>query len=427
MLEYTKKYFAASKSGKKCIFAPKWQLMIRFGIIREGKTPPDSRVPLTPEQCKAIQRQYEVDLTVQPSPGRCYTDAEYQKAAVQMSEALEDREVLLGVKEVPIDQLIPNKTYLFFSHTIKQQAYNRDLLQAVVAKNIRLIDYEVLTDEKGQRLIAFGKFAGMVGAHNALLTYGLRTGAFDLPRMHSFYDYAATKAAYQKMSWPNIKIVLTGTGRVGNGAALVLRDMGIREVSAEDFLAQNFEETVFTQLKVKDYVAHRRGIPFTPQDFYKKPADYQSIFAPFTKVADVMINGIYWDNDAPAFFSVKEMQAPDWKMNVIADVTCDIAPVSSIPSTLRASTIAEPFFGFDPETGQEIPAFSGSGVDMMTIDNLPNELPRDASKAFGAQFIAHILPEFFKSDSDILLRATVAQQGDLGPHFEYLRDYLEGA
>lgn len=400
--------------------------MIKFGIIREGKLPPDSRVPLTPLQGKTMQTQYEADLKIQASPGRCYTDAEYRAVDLPMTEDLSDRDVLLGVKEVPIEQLIPNKTYLFFSHTIKQQAYNRELLQAIVAKNIRLIDYEALTDARGQRLIAFGKFAGMVGAHNALLTYGLRTLTFDLPRMHSFYDYAAAKALYQEMEWPAVKIVLTGTGRVGNGAALVLRDMGIREVTPADFLTEKYQEAVFTQLQVKDYVAHQDGIAFEPPDFYKQPAAYNSIFLPFAKVADIMINGIYWDNAAPAFFSVREMQDPDWKMNVIADVTCDIAPVSSIPSTLRASTIAEPFFGFDPQTGQEVSAFSGSGVDMMTIDNLPNELPRDASAAFGAQFIKYILPEFFKSESDILLRATVAQNGGLGPHFAYLRDYLDG-
>lgn len=411
---------------KKCIFAAKLPLMIKFGIIREGKTPPDSRVPLTPQQCQWITQQFDVDLKVQPSSGRCYSDEEYLAAQQHLVEDLSDREVLLGVKEVPMDQLIPNKTYLFFSHTIKKQAYNRPLLQAIVNKNIRLIDYEVLTNERGLRLIAFGKFAGMVGAHNGLLTYGLRTGAFELPRMNSFYDYAEAKALYQQMEWPAIKIVLTGTGRVGEGAALVLRDMGIREVSPQDFLSEKYEEAVFTQLKVSDYVARKNGADFTNEDFYRHPAAFEGTFLPFTEVADIMINGIYWDNAAPVFFSVKEMQNPDWKIKVIADVTCDIAPVASIPSTLRASTIDDPFFGFDPETGQEIPAFTGKGVDMMTIDNLPNELPRDASAAFGEQFIEHILPEFYRAESDILLRATVAQNGDLGPHFEYLREYLEG-
>lgn len=397
---------------------------MKFGIIREGKVPPDARVPLNPAQCAAVLKDFDLELLVQPSSGRCFEDAEYQSAGIPMQADVSQCEVLLGVKEVPIDQLLSNKTYLFFSHTIKAQAYNQPLLKAAVEKNIRLIDYEVLTDELGRRLIAFGKFAGMVGAHNGLLTYGLRTGAFDLQRMHLFRDYAEAKAAYAKMNWPAVKIVLTGTGRVANGAALVLRDMGIQQLTPAEFLSQDFQGPVFTQLSIQDYVARKDGASFEDHDFFQHPQNYESIFAPYTQVADIMVNGIYWDNAAPAFFSKEEMSDPAWNIGVIADVTCDIAPVSSIPSTLRASTIADPFFAYDPKSHQEVAAFTKGAIDMMTIDNLPNELPRDASTAFGQQFIEHILPEFFKPESDILLRATIAQNGDLGPHFEYLRDYL---
>ncbi|MEM6380520.1 MAG: NAD(P)-dependent oxidoreductase, partial [Bacteroidota bacterium] len=391
---------------------------MKFGIIREGKVPPDARVPLNPEQCASVLKEFDLELIVQPSPGRCFGNSEFLELNIPMQEDVTNCEVLLGVKEVPIEQLIPNKTYLFFSHTIKEQAYNQPLLKAVIDKNIRLIDYEVLTDELGRRLIAFGKFAGMVGAHNGLLTYGLRTGAFQLQRMHQFKDYAEAKAAYTSMSWPPIKIVLTGTGRVANGAALVLRDMSIRQVEPSAFLSQDFIEPVFTQLGISDYVERKDGASFEDQNFFQNPQDYQSIFEPYTKVADIMINGIYWDNAAPAFFKKEAMAETEWKIGVIADVTCDIAPISSIPSTLRASTIADPFFAYDPNTHQEVPAFTKGAIDMMTIDNLPNELPRDASTAFGTQFIEHILPEFFKVESDILLRATVAQDGNLGPHFE---------
>lgn len=399
---------------------------MKFGIIREGKVPPDARVPLNPIQCASILKDFDLELLVQPSPKRCFGDEEYQGLEIPMQEDITKCDVLLGVKEVPIDQLIPNKTYLFFSHTIKAQVYNQPLLKAVIDKNIRLIDYEVLTDDLGRRLIAFGKFAGMVGAHNGLLTYGLRTGAFDLQRMHQFKDYAEAKAAYATMEWPPVKVVLTGNGRVANGAALVLKDMGIQQVSPKDFLAKEFTKAVFTQLSVEDYVAREDDTSFEVQQFFQNPQNYKSIFAPYTQKADIMINGIYWDNAAPAFFSKEEMANPDWKIGVIADVTCDIAPVSSIPSTLRASTIADPFFAYDPKTQEEVAAFTKGAIDMMTIDNLPNELPRDASTAFGQQFIEYILPEFFKAESDILMRATVAQNGDLGPHFEYLRDYLNG-
>ncbi|MCG8328264.1 MAG: NAD(P)-dependent oxidoreductase [Chitinophagales bacterium] len=400
---------------------------MKIGIIREGKTPPDSRVPLTSLQCAEILKDNEhMELVVQPSPGRCFPDTDYQKRSIPLEEDLGDCDVLMGVKEVPIDQLIPNKTYFFFSHTIKKQSYNRDLLRAILAKNIRLIDYEVLTNDQGKRLIAFGKFAGMVGAHNGLYTYGERTGLFELKRMKDCLDYAEAKAIYKEMKWPALRIVLTGTGRVGMGAALVLKDMGIREVSPEEYLNNTYDEAVFTQLQCKDYVAPKNGEAFEKKEFYQHPETYKSIFAPYTQRSDIMINGIYWDNAAPAFFTVDDMTKDEFAIQVIADVTCDIAPISSIPSTLKASTIADPVFGFNPSNGTEATAYQSHTIDMMTIDNLPNELPRDASKAFGEQFIQHILPELLKSESEVIKRATVAENGQLGRDFGYLEAYVRG-
>ena len=151
---------------------------MKLALIREGKVPPDSRVPLTPEQCAYVLANHPVEIVVEPSPIRCFADDEYREAGIALQNDLSDADVLLGVKEVPVEQLIPGKTYFFFSHTIKKQAYNRRLLQTILEKRIRLIDYEVLTDLNGRRLIAFGRFAGMVGAHNALYTFGRRSGLF---------------------------------------------------------------------------------------------------------------------------------------------------------------------------------------------------------------------------------------------------------
>lgn len=399
---------------------------MKIGIIREGKTPPDSRVPLSPEQCAFLIKEENIDIVVQPSPKRCFPDENYLALGVPMAEDLSDRDVLLGVKEVPIEHLIDHKTYFFFSHTIKKQSYNRKLLQAIIEKNIRLIDYEVLTNEKGQRLIAFGKFAGMVGAHNGIMTYGTRTGLYTLKRMKDCLDYEEAQSIYKKLSLPPLRIVLTGSGRVGNGAALVLQDMGIKEVSPSDYLNQKYTEAVFTQVNCKDYARRKDGSPFDKKVFYESPQLFESIFAPYTKCSDIMINGIYWDNHAPAFFSVEEMQSPAFTIKVIADVTCDIAPVSSIPATLKASTIAKPVFGFNPATGKENMPYQDRVVDMMTIDNLPNELPRDASRAFGEQFIESILDELLAGQSEIIERATVAVDAGLGTHFAYLTKYLRG-
>ncbi len=397
---------------------------MKIGIIREGKVPPDSRAPLTPKECKQAMQDFSVEIVVEASPIRCYRDEEYLREGIPITQDLGDCDMLLGIKEVPVGQLIPGKTYFFFSHTIKKQPHNRKLLWAVLDKNIRLIDYEVLTDEHGNRLIAFGRFAGMVGAHNALWTFGQRTGAFSMPRMKDFHDYQEAREFYKTVNFPALKIVLTGTGRVATGAVEVLRDMGIEQVSPEDFLVNTFPHAVFTQLDSPHYVARKDGKPYLKADFYQNPSRYKNIFAPYYCAADIMVNGIYWDCNAPAFFTLDEMAHPGFKLQVIADVTCDIGPVSSIPATLRASTIADPVFGFDPKTGEETAPHQPSSVDMMTIDNLPNEMPRDASEAFGQQFLKHVLPELCKAKSRVIEEATIAQDGQLTAHFRYLEDYV---
>jgi saccharopine dehydrogenase (NAD+, L-lysine forming) len=396
---------------------------MKIGIIREGKTPPDARTPLVPEQCAYLIREKHLDIIAEPSPIRCYANAEYEDFHVPVSHDLHRCDVLMGIKEVPVDQLIADKTYLFFSHTIKEQPYNRKLLQAVLQKNIRLLDYEVMTDDLGRRLIAFGKFAGMVGAHNALWTWGQRTGAFTLPRMKDCFDYEAAKEHYFHTSWPAVKIVVTGSGRVGTGAVEVLHDMGILQVSPDEFLNNDFDEAVFTQVTPHEYVARKDGAPFHTRDYYQHPEQYQSAFGPFTRCTDIFINGIYWDSKAPAFFTADDMKSPDFRIRVIADVTCDIAPVSSVPSTIRPSSIANPVYGYDPESGTESAPHQANIIDVMAIDNLPSEMPRDASRAFGDMFINHILHEMMKPDSSVIERATIAKNGQLGKHFQYLSGY----
>lgn len=397
----------------------------KIALLREGKVPPDSRVALTPRQVAALREQ-GIDIVVVPSENRIYEDEEYAALDIPLTTDLSDRELLLGIKEVKINELVADKTYCFFAHVIKKQPYNHDLLLALLEKNIRHIDYEVMTDDKGRRLIAFGYYAGMVGAHNGIWAFGKRTGQFKLPRMNECFDYAAAVEVYKKTKFTPFKVVLTGTGRVGKGAAKVLEDMGIRRVNPGAFKKETYDYPVYTQLECRDYVKRKDGGDFHKPDFYRNPTDYTSKFHSFTTVADVMINGIYWDNNAPAFFTREEMAQDSFKIQTIADVTCDIAPVASIPSTLKASTIADPVFGYNPVTNEETEPFQANYVDVMSVDNLPSELPRDASEAFGKMFIDKILPEFKKTRSELLMRGTVTLKGDLGPNFEYLRSYKEG-
>ena len=400
--------------------------MLKVGIIREGKVPPDERAPLSPDQCAKAQALLPVQIVVQPSAIRCFKDEDYTAQGIALQEDLRDCDILMGVKEVPSDWLIPEKTYLFFSHTIKKQPYNRSLLQAVIAKNIRLIDYEVLTNENSERLVAFGYYAGIVGAHNALWTWGRRTGQFSLPRLYESHDYAQMLRVYQQTSLPSLRIVLTGSGRVASGAAKNLLDMGIAQVSPEEFLTQDFSKPVFTQIHAEHYVRHSDpGHPFDKKDYYRHGENYVSAFAPYYRRTDIFINGIFYDKKAPAFFTVTDMQQPDFQIRVVADISCDIMPGSSVPCTIRPSKITDPVYGFDPETSLETAPYLPGSVDVMAIDNLPSELPRDASVFFGEQLLQHILPEFTRAcQSEVLRRATIAEKGSLTPAFEYLQDYV---
>ncbi len=399
---------------------------IKIGIIREGKTPPDARSPLTPEQCAEAQVELPIRIVVEPSPIRSFKDEEFTKHGIHLQEDLSDCDILLGVKEVPIEKLIPGKTYLFFSHTIKKQAYNRPLLQAVLAKNIRLVDYEVLTDERGDRLIAFGFYAGIVGAHNGLWTWGKRTGQFSLPRLCESHDYAEVLEIYEQLQLPPLRIVLTGGGRVSSGAAKNLRDMGIEQISPTDFLENQFDTAVFTQINAADYAAHRDGKAFDKPHFYAHGDEYVSSFDRYWPLTDIFINGIFYDKKAPMFFTLEDMERPDFRIKVIADITCDLMPDSSVPSTIRATKIADPVYGFDPLKGIETAPYESNVVDMMTIDNLPSELPRDASAFFGRQLLEKILPELLKGrESAAICRGMIAEKGALTEEFAYLQDYVQ--
>jgi saccharopine dehydrogenase (NAD+, L-lysine forming) len=404
--------------------------MLKIGILREGKKPSDARVALTPKQCKAIENQYvgQVKFVVQPSEVRCISDADYLAEGLELNKDISSCDILLGIKEVPIDELIAGKTYYFFSHTTKKQSYNRKLLQAILEKNITLVDYERLTNSSDIRVIAFGRWAGIVGAHNGMMAYSRRTKAFELAQMHKYRTFAEALAYYQTLKLPTMRIALTGAGRVSNGAAEVLDAMGVRRVTPQVYLSTTFDRPVYTQINSQYYAKHKNeDKAFEMDDFYAHPENYESIFLPYAHCSDLMINGIFWDKRAPAFFTREEMCQPEFTIKTIADITCDIAPASSLPSTLFAATIAEPVFGYNPNTNEATAPYQEGVVDVMSIDNLPSELPIDASAAFGEQFTKSVLPEILQTaPSDMLQRATVAANGKLTEAFEYLQNYVDG-
>jgi hypothetical protein len=399
---------------------------MKIGILREEKTPEDNRVPLTPSQCRTLMEEYSnIWVAVQPSPNRCYTDDEYRYQGIAVRENLSDCDLLLGVKEIPPHLLIPDKTYMIFSHTIKEQSQNRKLLRAVLEKKIRLIDYECLKDEHGKRIIAFGRWAGIVGAYNTIRIIGQRTGRYDLSPMYECHNFAEAQKEFHKLDLPPWKIVLSGDGRVSDGAAFLLDIIKIRKVDPHSFLYKEFNEAVYTQLHSKDMYYREGDEEFDPSHYHSHPEEYQSAFYPFTKAADAFINGIYWDKRIPVFFSEEQMREKDFNIKVIGDITCDISPDASVPSSPRPSTIHEPVYGYDPQTGTECEPYQPDSVDVMAIDNLPNELPRDASEDFGNMLMSRVIPRLLKEWSTTINKATIALDGKLNEPYTYLQDYVD--
>ena len=397
---------------------------MKFGIIKERKNPPDRRVVFSPNEIKTIQEQFPVvSFKVEPSDIRIFSDAEYQNLGIEVTDDLSDCEVLFGVKEVPVEALIPNKKYFFFSHTIKKQPYNQKLLQAVLEKNIELYDHETIVDAANKRLIGFGRYAGIVGAYNAIRAFGIKFELFKMPKASALKGRDALVQQVKRQIIPPIKIVVTGTGKVGSGVKEMLLAMKIKEVSVENFLTKKFTQPVFTQIDVLEYNKRMDGQKFDTKDFYKNPSEYESDFERFTKVADIYISGHFHANAAPQILSQKMLQASDCAIKIVADVSCDVN--GPIACTLRASTIEEPLYGYLPSENKEVDVFHPAAIVVMAVDNLPCELPKDASEGFGEMFTQHVIPAFFNNDADgILARAKMTENGVLTERFNYLQDYV---
>ena len=398
--------------------------MIKIGLIREKKQPVDLRVAFTPKQCVAIEKRFKtIKFYVQPSPHRCHTEEEYTKSGIVIQEDLSDCDYLFGIKEVPVEFIIPNASYFIFSHTFKKQPYNRDKLQFMLANNVRLIDYELLVEADNKRIVGFGRFAGIIGSHNGLLVYGKKTNTYDLKRAIACKDYAELKSLYKKLKLPAIKIVVTGSGRVAKGAEEFLTLIGIKKVNSQEYITQQFDEPVFTVLTSKDLYFHKKTGVYNREDFHQNPFEYGGHFEEYYKTTDIMINAIYWDVRAPRFFTKNDMKKESFHIKVIADISCDVD--GSVPATMRTTDKNELVFGYDVKTEKEVPPLLKNTVDIMAVHNLPTELPLDTSSLFGEQLMNKVIPELFVEHSPILAGATIVENGNLTSDYEYLRDYVE--
>jgi alanine dehydrogenase len=400
---------------------------LKLGILRETKSPPDRRVTIAPQQGIEFVKQFpDVELLIQPSDIRAYSNQEYLDNQLTLQDDLSDCDILVGVKEVDIQALMPDKTYMFFSHTGKKQSYNRKLLQKILKKNIRLIDYEYLTDIHEMRLVAFGRWAGIVGAYNGLLAHGKKTGIFSMRRAHECVDMDEFFAELMKIKLPPLRILITGGGRVAHGAIEVLSPLNIRKISPHRFLNRDYEYPVYCQLDPWHYTKRKDGDIFDFEHFIKNPFEYDPAFLPYTKRTDLFIACHFWDPQSPVFMTANDMKADDFSISIIADVSCDIK--IPIPSTLRASSIAEPYYDYNPISQKEEKPFSSkNNVTVMAVDNLPGEAPRNASIDFGKGLIKKVFPSLLYDDKDeIIKRATITENGKLTDRYAYLQDYVDG-
>ena len=397
---------------------------IKIGILKESKTPPDKRVPLTPNQCRDLITQYpNLSLVVQKSHIRCFDDEEYANLDIPLVDDISDCDVLFGVKEVVTSDLLEGKTYFYFSHTIKEQSYNRTLLQTMIAKGISMVDYECLTHANGRRILGFGRYAGVVGCYNGFLAYGKRTNRYSLKAAHQCYNRLDLDKELQKVNLPAVKIIVSGNGRVGQGALEIIMQLNIREVSKEEFVSQSFDEAVYVHLDFYDYNERIDGSTFSNKDFFSNPECFQSCFMNYACCADIFIAGHYYGKDSPYLFTREDAKSSDFKIRTIADISCDIdGPVAS---TIRPSTISKPIYGYNPHTESEDVFDKDDVITVMAVDNLPCELPKDASEDFGNALLQHVFPCLLAEDSDqIITRATICENGDLTTNYEYLREYI---
>jgi len=399
---------------------------MKFGIIKERKNPPDRRVVFTPDELVRLKKEHpEAEIKVESSDIRIFPDSQYREAGIEVAEDISDCDVFFGVKEVPVDALIPNKKYFFFSHTIKKQPHNRKLLKAILDKNIDLYDHETIVDSDFRRLIGFGRYAGIVGAYNGFRAFGIKFELFNIPKAETLSGKSALVEKLKRQVLPPIKIVLTGNGKVAHGAKEILDAMKIKEVSPEDYLTKNYSDAVYTKIDVLDYNKRKDGQTLGNKDFYKNPTDYVSDFERFTKVSDIFMAGHFYGNDAPIILSREMLLASDNKIKIVADISCDVD--GPIACTTRSSTIAEPLYGYLPLENKETDMFHPGAIVVMAVDNLPCELPKDASEGFGEMFMEHVIPAFFNGDKDgILERAKVTENGKLTERFAYLQEYVDG-
>lgn len=435
--------------------------MHKIGIRHEDKYVMERRVPLVPEHVKKLVEQ-GIEVQVQRSPKRIFKDDEFEAAGAKLVDKLTEPDLILGVKEMPLDFFEHHKTYIFFSHTIKGQPYNMPLLKRMMEKEVNLIDYEKITNENGQRLIFFGRFAGLAGMINSLWSAGQRysklgieTPFKNIRQTHTYQSLEEAKEAVAKVGYiirqdglpqslSPLVVGITGYGNVSKGAQEILSLLPVKEITPEELLSlnknQNFSNKVIYKVVFKEEDLSKpleAGKVFDLQEYYQHPERFEGKFEQYIPNLTILMNCMYWDDRYPRIVTKdylgKLFKEGRPKLTVIGDVTCD--PDGSIEITHKGTEIEDPVFVYNPFTREPKMGFDGEGVLVMAVDILPSELPRESSQAFSdalVDYVIDIAAADYSCDFENLnipapfKRAMILHRGKLTPDFEYLKEHLKG-
>lgn len=398
---------------------------MKLALIKETKTPVDNRVALSPRQVAELNERFpQHEIVVQASGIRAFSDDEYRAEGVRVVDHVEDCDILFGIKEAKLDCLIPNKHYFFFGHFAKMQEYNRPLLQALMKKHITFCDYEYLVDGNNIRLCAFGWWAGVVGVYYTLRGYGLKHKLYTLPKSDHRFTLNQLLGALKSIVLPKVKLMVTGAGRVSQGAQYVLDSIGAQKMTEEAYLTHaSVDRLSYCVVDADRLVKRKDGGMFSWNDFIHNAKAYESDFSRWAKQTDVLVCAHYWEPDAPVYLTEDDLRREDMRIRMIGDVTCDIK--GSIKSTIRYATHDAPYYDYNPMTEEEEPAFSSpNNITEMAVDTCPNALTMEASEYFGSKLMEHVFEPLLKGEhSEVIARSMILKDGVLTPRFDYLTDF----
>jgi saccharopine dehydrogenase (NAD+, L-lysine-forming) len=433
-----------------------------IGIRREDKSDWERRVPLTPDDAAALQREHGIQVIVQTSVIRAFTDKEFAEAGIRVQEDLSPCPVVLGIKEMPEGFFEPDKAYVFFAHVIKGQTYNMPMLQRMLDLGCTLIDYERVVDEQKRRLIFFGWHAGVAGMIDTLWALGQRLAwegipnpFTDLRKTHTYRDLAEAKGALKQVRArigaeglpPQITPLILGVagyGNVSRGAQEMLDLLPLIQIEPKELAniaasgassRHHLYKVVFKEWHIVEPVSLSGA--FELQDYYDHPEKYQGVFDRYLPHLTVLVNAIFWTERYPRLVTKAYLRelfgtATEPRMRVIGDISCDVE--GAIEFTVHCTEPGDPVFVYDPITEETTNGYKGRGVVVMAVDILPSELPREASTDF-SRILKPFIPAIAHCDLTVpfeecnlpseIKSAVIAYRGELTPDYQYIQEFLD--